>query len=177
MENIAEDWIQIVVYIASVPLLIAILYAVTAPLNQAQCKPYQDKISTLEGDIGQCNSKLSNTESRLNDSEERYNRLLRENITKKDIEDLKWFLNETRTEVYFLKQDFKTLNSNVNKNYHILYSDYRKTLTITITLFSFTLIDIMFSIFNVDIKRKIINKIINISKNTYVLIKNNFDKK
>ena len=128
-----EDIAGIIYAIFAGIVMIIFISAISGVFTDLQCQPYKTKIQQKDSDIAQCNEQLSLTKSELDKSNEKYAELVRENITKKDFEEIKAYYNQTQIKLYYLDQKFDTVNNNFYKIYNVMITKYR--ISIAINLF------------------------------------------
>lgn len=158
----AEDVITTVVGIfLAIIILLVFVPVMLSVINSTSCQSYIQTIQQKDAEIASLNTQLTQIQTQLDSLNANYQRLISENITKKDIEDIKFDYNDTRTQINLLNQKFDTVNtsfSNVYNQYFILFS-----VSIVFNFFLVFLIigDILaFSVLEIDIKKQIIGWVI-----------------
>jgi septal ring factor EnvC (AmiA/AmiB activator) len=148
--------------IISVIVVILIIVVLLQMLTEQQCKPYISQIQQKDAEITSLKKQLNQTETNLQQCRYEYNRLITENITKKDIEDIKQDFNLTRTQIKLLNQKFDVVNNNFVTVYHQLFFYFSISIILNIFLVIFIIGDVISAtIFNLDIKKNAIEWILN----------------
>jgi hypothetical protein len=112
--------------------LFVVIPIIMHQLSELQCQPYKDTISRQEIEIQGLKSQLNEAYNQLNQCRENYDKLIKENITKKDIEEIKGFYNTTKIEINTLNQKFETINNSFVNVYNILIRNYIISLVINV---------------------------------------------
>lgn len=116
-------------------------------LGEQQCQPYKDTISQKDAEILRLNSLLNSTNQQLGECNSKYDYLTKENITKKDFEDIKNYYNQTQIQISYLDQKFETINTNFYKTYNLFFKQYK----ISIALNVFFIVDLIsFAFFKIE---------------------------
>ena len=140
-----------------VTVLFVFLVGVSGMLTEQKCAPYISTIDQQKITITGLNNTITELDTNLNQCKNEYNRLITENITKKDIEDIKNEMDLTQTEINVLNQKFESINNNFINNYNTLYFYYNVSIVINIFLIVFLIGDLIsVAIFKFDMKKKII---------------------
>lgn len=163
----AEDIGKIIGAIGGIFVLIIFgtwMTIVLSQLGDQQCQSYKDTISQKEVEIGGLKSQINQTNELLQQCKNEYDKLINENITKKDVEDIKGYFNLTQLQINTITQKFEEINQNYNNFYSIVLNKYRWSITfnffIGITLlgveiFSFAFLKSEFIMFIIEsIKKK-----------------------
>ncbi len=133
----ADDLAKIISGIFAIIILVVFLGAMGnlfSQLGDQKCQPYKDIISQRDTEIQGLNAQLTETEKQLTKCKTDYETLIKENITKKDIEEIKGYYNITQTQINYLNQRFDQTNENYFNFYQILLNNYRLSLTINIAI-------------------------------------------
>ena len=133
----ADDLAGIIGGIFAVVVLVIFLGAMGtmfAQLGEQRCQPYKDTISQKEGEIQGLKTQLGETGNQLTQCKNDYETLIKENITKKDIEEIKGYYNVTQIQISNLNQRFDQTNENYFNFYQVLLNNYRLSLTINIAI-------------------------------------------
>ena len=137
-----------VISIFATILIISILGVTFSNLGEQQCQPYKDTIAQKDADIINLNQRLNETENLLEQCRGDYNKLINENITNQDIEEIKGYYNLTQIQINNLNQKFQETNNNYFSFYKILLKNYRLSLTFNIAIaFSLLSIEVLSLIF------------------------------
>lgn len=146
-----DDLTGIVSGIIAVIILITFLgsmIAISSQFGEERCQPYKDTISQKDRDIATSNVALNQTGDLLNQCRAGYERLIKENITKKDIEEIKGYYNLTQIQINSLNQKFDVVNQNYFNFYKVLLNNYRLSLTfnfaVGFTLLGFEVLSLVF---------------------------------
>jgi uncharacterized membrane protein YhiD involved in acid resistance len=93
----AEDPLKLiigaVVSILIIVALIPVFISLSNMFTKQQCEPYINQISQKDAEITSLRDQLNQTNDNLQICRNEYNRLITENITKKDIEEIKQISN------------------------------------------------------------------------------------
>lgn len=133
----ADDLAGIISGIFAVVILVIFLGAMGtmfAQLGDQKCQPYKDTISQRDTEIQGLKTQLTETGNQLSQCKTDYETLIKENITKKDIEEIKGYYNVTQIQISNLNQRFDQTNENYFNFYQVLLNNYRLSLTINIAL-------------------------------------------
>lgn len=131
---------------------------INTTLTEQKCQPYISQIGQLNSSLKSCEDQLNQTKLFLNQCREEYNILIKENLTKKDVEDIKQELNLTNERIILLDQKFETVNNTYVKVYKQLFLVFSISLSINILFVLFFIGDfVSFTLFKFDIKRKVLN--------------------
>ena len=79
---------------------------ILSQLGEQQCQGYKDTISQKDIEIGSLNNQINQTNNQLQQCNGEYDRLITENITKKDVEDIKGYFNLTQIQINTINQNF-----------------------------------------------------------------------
>ena len=124
-----------------------------------KCAPYKSQIDQANVEISGLRQLNQNLSSNLQYCVTEYNRLLTENVTKKDIEDIKQTLSITENHLTVLNQKFDLIQNNYVSLYSTLQYNYNISLAfnLVLTFLSFSLLSELFgwSIFGLNIKARI----------------------
>ncbi len=99
--------ILMVVYV-----IIPLLSMTSDNIREQQVQPYKQIIQQKDAEISSMKDQLSQTNKDLEQLNQTYEKLVRENITKKDIEEIKYSFNNTQSEINLLNQKFDIVNTN-----------------------------------------------------------------
>ena len=102
---------------------------ILSQLGEQQCQGYKDTISQKDIEINGLKSQINQTNNQLQQCNEEYDRLITENITKKDVEDIKGYFNLTQIQINTINQKFEDINQNYNDFYSIVLNRYRWSIT------------------------------------------------
>ena len=146
-----DDLAGIITGIFAVVILVIFLGAMAtifAQLGEDKCQPYKDTIAQKDRDIATYNVALNQTGELLNQCRADYETLIKENITKKDIEEIKGYYNLTQIQINSLNQKFDTANQNYFNFYNVVLNNYKVSLifnfAIGFTLLSFEVLSLVF---------------------------------
>lgn len=118
-----------------------VMINISAQFGEQQCQPYKDTISQKDNEILGLNSQLNATNILLLSCNQGYSDLLKQNITKKDFEEIKGYYNLTQIQIANVNQKFDQFNQNYNSYYSILIKNYKISRIINISV-GFSLIGI-----------------------------------
>ena len=128
-------------------LAILAIYFLTA-MSGLQCQSYKDTIAGKDNEIAQLKLQLNTSSQNIYECNNRYDQLIKENITKKDIEDIKNYYNQTQLEINYLNQRFDTVNNNFVRTYNTFFTQYKFSIAINL----FFLVDLIsFAFFKLEI--------------------------
>jgi hypothetical protein len=135
-----------IVSIFGILLFLIVASVVFSQLGEQQCQPYKDTINQKNSEIDMWKGQLNETSRLLGQCKNDYEALIKENITKKDIEEIKGYYNLTQIQINNLNQKFEETNNNYFNFYKILLKNYQLSLTINIAI-GITLLSIEISSF------------------------------
>lgn len=151
----------LVVIIFIVGVFIPLLSSISNTLNEQQAQPYIQTIQQKEAEISSLKNQLAQTNTSLGQLNNTYEKLIRENITKNDFQEMKYSLNNTQAQINLLNQKFEIVNSNFVSVYNQTFLYFSLSIVINIFFVLFILGDIIsVSVFEIDIKKKVIEWII-----------------
>jgi septal ring factor EnvC (AmiA/AmiB activator) len=110
-------------------------------MGEQKCQPYKDEIIQKDTEITGLNAQNEELRKQLRQCQESYEKLVEENITKKDIEEIKGYYNITQYQISNLNQRIEQQNTNYVNFYNVLLNNYRLSLTINLAI-GFTLLGI-----------------------------------
>ena len=156
-----EDFIKIISLLILIPIFLSIAFAVSNMFTEQKCAPYISTIDQQKTTIKRLNETKNKLTNDLQQCRDEYDRLIRENITKRDIEEIKSELNITKSDVNILSQKFETVNNNFVAVYNNLYF-YFSVAVILNVFFIFLIIGDLISVafLKIDIKRKLIDLLV-----------------
>ena len=141
-------------------IVIVLLNALTSVFQEQQCKPLQDQLNQKDTQIGSLSAQLNETSNQLTTCRTEYTNLLKENITKKDFEEIKNYYNLTQIQINSLSQEIRQFIENNIKIENNIYNKYNISLTVNIVfaveILSFLLLKNEFALFlyNLIFKRR-----------------------
>lgn len=142
-------------------LLIPFLSQFSEIFRQQQCQPYIQTISQKDVEISNLKDQLDQTNKALSDLSQKYERLIKENITKKDIEEIKLLFNNTQSQINLLNQKYDIVNNNFISVYNQLFLFFSLSIVLNIFLIFFIIGDLIsVTVFKVDLKKKFIDWLI-----------------
>ncbi|MEM3556077.1 MAG: hypothetical protein QXF56_05140 [Candidatus Micrarchaeia archaeon] len=156
MTDYIEAIICIIVLLISMSILSAIINSLSNLSCEQQIKPYLLAIQQKDAEIADLENRLNQAETKLQNLSLDYDRLIKENITKKDVEDIKNSFNITQMEINYINQKIDLVNNKFISVYNqlILFFNISLFLNIFLTLAIFG--DFLaVNIFKFDIKKKI----------------------
>ena len=115
-------------------IFLGVMGTLFAQFGEQKCQPYKDTISQKDGEIQGLKTQFGETGNQLSQCKNDYETLIKENITKKDIEEIKGYYNITQVQINNLKQKIDQTNENYFNFYQILLNNYRLSLTINIAV-------------------------------------------
>jgi len=107
---------------------------VFSTLGDQQCRSYQDVINQKDIEISTLNGVINQTNDQLYQCRQDYDTLIKQNITKKDFEEIKGDYNLTQIQINNLNQKFEQFNKNYNSYYGILIKNYKVSLAFNIAI-------------------------------------------
>jgi hypothetical protein len=153
-------WALVILFVFAIAM-IPVSVMVSNMFTEQKCAPYVSTIDQQKSTIIGLNDTNSQLSGSLGQCKNEYNRLITENITKKDIEDIKQDWNLTKTEITVLNQKFDSINTNFISVYNNLYVYFKVSIVINVFLIFFLVGDLIsVTFFNFDIKKKIIEWIV-----------------
>jgi len=96
--------------ISSILLIIALIsvsISLSNMLTEQKCQPYINQIQQKDAEIRSLNEQLNQTKTNLQQCKDEYNRLITENITKKDIEEIKENIKDINSKLEYLVKEMK----------------------------------------------------------------------
>jgi len=143
--------------IITIIIILFISNALLTTLTEQKCQPYINQIQQKDAEIRSLNEQLNQTKTNLQQCKDEYNRLITENITKKDIEEIKQDFNLTQTQINLLNQKFDIVNNNFVTVYNQLFLYFSIAIIVNVFLIIFIIGDLIsVAVFNLDIKKKAI---------------------
>lgn len=127
-----EDILKLISGIFGSILILMIAISAFNSLNEAQCQPYKDTIAKRDIDISGLNQTIVETNNLLDQCRNEYNRLITENISKRDIEEIKGYYNLTQIQIGSLEQKFETVSNNYNTIYMVILNQYQISFVINL---------------------------------------------
>jgi|SRR3989344_2841087 len=147
----ADDFEKIIGLIVGVVALIFVgtfMTIIFSQLGDQQCQPYKDTINQKDTDINNLNLQINQTNFLLSQCRANYDELIKQNITKKDFEEIKGYYNLTNIQINNLDQKFQQFNENYNNYYNVLIKNYKISKAINISIgFSLFSIEVLSLIF------------------------------
>jgi malonyl CoA-acyl carrier protein transacylase len=162
MTGESESIISFILFVfVVVPLVLHILSQFSDMLRQQQCQAYIQTIQQKDIEISGLKTQLNQANEALEELNQKYQQLIRENITKKDIEEIKILFNNTQSQINLLDQKFNIVNNNFISVYNQIFLFLGMSVILNIIFVFFILGDIIsVAVLNVDIKKRIIDWII-----------------
>ncbi len=141
--------------------MIPVFTSLSKIATDSQCAPYITQVGQKDSEISGLKQQNSQLDQNVQQCRAEYTRLITENVTKKDIEDLKQEINISRYDVAILNQKFDTVNNNYVAIYNKLYFNYQVVFIVNIFLIFIIIGDLISaSVFNFDIKKNVIDWIV-----------------
>jgi hypothetical protein len=141
--DFGNDPVGSIVTLMIVLVLLVFIIGVAAQfgsiLTGDACKSYINTISQKEGEISGLKQQLNETNRQLTSCTNEYQRLITENVTKKDVDDLKGYYNLTLIQMNTLNQKFDQISNNYNTlqiTYTTIYLSVAINLVLVIELFT-----------------------------------------
>jgi|GEM_PF-1969478 len=154
--------IGLIILIIFIPILFNLISISSDTLREQQAQPYIQTIQQKEAEISSLKNQLAQTNTSLVQLNNTYEKLIRENITKNDFQEMKYSLNNTQAQINLLNQKFEIVNSNFVSVYNQTFLYFSLSIVVNIFFVLFILGDIIsVSVFEIDIKKKVIEWIIN----------------
>jgi len=148
---------QIIGGIFALILLIAVVIPIMSVLNANTCQSYMQTIQQKDAEISTINTQLTQTQTQLDNLNKNYQRLISENITKKDIEDIKFDYNDTRAQIYLLNQKFDIVSTSFSNVYNQFFFMFSISVVFNFFLVFLIVGDILaFSFLEIDIKKQVV---------------------
>ncbi len=129
--------------------------------SSIQCTQYISQIDQLKSDVAGGQAQVKQCSSELNNCSNEYQRLITENITKKDIEDLKYNYQTIYQQNILLNQKFENISNRFITAYNTLNTYYSISLVVNIAfvfgiVIYFTAEILSLAIFKTDIRMAIL---------------------
>ncbi len=125
-------------------LLVIFLFSYTNDtLIKDKCQPYQQQIDQNQITITSLNLTVNQTNKLLQECKDNYLELIKQNITKKDIEEIKGYYNITQIQIGELNQKFEQINTNYLKIYNTIINKYDISFALNI-VFSIEILSFLF---------------------------------
>jgi hypothetical protein len=154
--------ISLLFLIIFVPFLINLISISSDSLREQQAQPYIQTIQQKDAEISSLRNQLAQTNTSLIQLNNTYEKLIGENITKNDFEEMKISLNNTQAQINLLNQKFEIVNTNFISVYNQMFSYFSVSVIVNVFFVLFLIGDIISaSIFEIDIKKKAIDWILN----------------
>ena len=162
----ADDIGKIIGAIGGIFILIifgTLMFNVISQLGEQQCQGYKDTISQKDIEINGLKTQIEQTNNQIQQCRSEYDRLITENITKRDVEDIKGYFNVTQIQMNTINQKFEETNQNYNHFYSIVLNRYRWSITcnffigitlLGIEIFSFAILKSEFIMFVIESIKK-----------------------
>jgi len=158
----AEDWLAALLMAIALIAMSPVFFAIANSFNQQTCQPYINQIQQDNLTIAGLQNQSNQLASDLNKSRAEYNKLINENITKKDIEDIKQDLNLSFSNIQILDQKFDSIIQNFNTAYNSVSYNLTLSFVVNVTLGLLILGDLISVAFlNIDYKKKAIELVKN----------------
>jgi len=156
-----EDIIKLILFL---PVILIIFSALFTSINQISesnreqiIKPYAQTIKQKDAEIAALKQQINQLNKALEEANKKYERLTKENITKKDIVEIKTYYNITQTQINLLNQKFDIVNQNFITVYNQLFLYFRISVAINLFLVLFIIGDLIsVTFFKVDIKKRFV---------------------
>lgn len=157
----AEDPIKLIIggFVSIVILLVflQVFSGITNMWGEDKCKPYMSEIKQKDTEISGLEKENFQLSDSLHQCRNEYDRLITENVTKKDIENIRQDFNITNTKIEVLEQKFETVKNSFVSVYNNLYIYFSVSIIINVFLVFLIIGDLIsFAVFNFDIKKKLI---------------------
>ncbi len=133
-----------------------VFYPLITAFNQQSCASYIAERDSCRNSNSQLETNIALLEKNLNLSEERYINLTTTNVTKKDIEDILYEINRTRSEVNYVKNEFVNVNNNLVASFNSLIINQRTSIIINFFFIGLFLLDFALLSFDIDVKKLIV---------------------
>ncbi len=133
----ADDVGKIIGGILAVIVFVAfmgVMATLFSQLGDQQCQSYKDTIAQRDNEIAGLKLQINSTNDLLNSCNQQYEDLIKQNITKKDFEEIKGYYNITQIQINNLDQKFETVVTSFNKVYNTVVWNYRVSLIFNITI-------------------------------------------
>ncbi|MBN2251167.1 MAG: hypothetical protein JW724_03735 [Candidatus Altiarchaeota archaeon] len=160
MDDIAGPFIALISFGVIALVVISVVSFISSALSDLNCGSYKVDLQKRDVEIAGLREEIASLKNELNQSEEQYNRLISENITKQDFEFVRQDINSTKAQINILGRKFDYVTNS--------YATYFQTVN-NYLMFSFA-INLFFvglfvalwkdivsiKIFNVDLKEKLV---------------------
>lgn len=151
----------IFVLIILIPVLFTLLSTTSETLREQQAQPYIQTIKQKDEEISNLKNRLAQTNTSLVQLNNTYEKLIRENITKNDFEEMKISLNNSQAQINLLNQKFEIVNTNLISVYNQMFSYFSISVVVNVFFILFIIGDIISaSVFEIDFKKNVIDWII-----------------
>lgn len=101
------------------------------------------EIDRKEETIGDLRDRIDTLESRNENISQKYERLVEENVTKKDVEEIEREINQTSSEVKILNQKFESINKQFISSYQKTVNKYQLWMRVSLLSISFLAFDVL----------------------------------
>lgn len=101
------------------------------------------EIDRKEQTISDLRGRINTLESRNENISQKYERLVEENVTKKDVEEIERELNQTSSEIKILNQKFETINQQFISSYQKTVNKYQIWMSVSLLSISFLAFDLL----------------------------------
>lgn len=143
----SEDIGELIGGVIGVVFLLYVMLNVIPPLadqiGEHDHPEYESTIESQEQTISELRDRIDTLEAQRDNLSARYERLVRENVTKKDVDDIEKELNRTATEIRIMNQRFETINQDFISSYQKTVTQYQLMFGLSLFSISFIFLDII----------------------------------
>ncbi|NCP72084.1 hypothetical protein GW835_01680 [archaeon] len=133
----------ILVVFIIVMIFIPIIQGLFGLLSEDKCKPIVDKLNNCELNKITLNNNIIQISSQLKNCQSDYNKLITENITKKDFEEIKNDYNIIQYQITNLNQKFENIENSQISIYKTIINNFKLSVVLNIA-FGIELLSIIF---------------------------------
>ena len=157
LESIIGAFLTLIIILMLLPVLLSIVNVTSESQREQIIKPYVQTIQQKDAEIAALKQQINQLNKALEEANKKYEKLVKENITKKDIEEIKTYYNITQTQINLLNQKFDIVNQNFITVYNQLFYLFSVSVAINLFLVLFIVGDLIsVTFFKVDIKKRFV---------------------
>ncbi len=148
-EQIIGGFFALIALLIFLPVFAAIIQMAT----DTQCQNYKQILQQKDAEISGLNEEIEKWKNSYNELNNNYQKLITENITKQDIEDIKTQAAVTQGQISNVEQRIEILNQSYTTNYTKIQNSYYISIIFSVGLAFFLTIDLLsVAFFKLDIK-------------------------
>jgi hypothetical protein len=115
-------------------ILLAFFSTISSIYTEEKCRPYKEQLSVRDAEITRLNQLLNETNSQLLKCRGDYQYLVEQNVTKKDIDEVKGYFNITQIQISNLNQKFEQITNSTTYMENNYVSVFNINLALNIVL-------------------------------------------